>query len=239
MSKPNFPSYQVRVSPKAKRVNLTISEVGELNIVVPVGFDHRKIPEILLSKQKWIETTTAKVKAERALLCQNAKVLPQEVNLIAIGESWQVQYTNHSEFLIRELDHNQLLVSDHYPKIRHTLSQWLIGKATNYLIPQLRLVSQETSLPFCQASVRQQKSLWASCSSRRNISLNRNLLFLPPDVVHYVFIHELCHTRHMNHSSDFWTLVGSYVPNYAHLDTQLNQSRLFVPAWADISTMNL
>ncbi|MEB3125821.1 MAG: YgjP-like metallopeptidase domain-containing protein, partial [Synechococcales bacterium] len=108
MSKPNFPSYQVRVSPKAKRVNLTISEVGELNIVVPVGFDHRKIPEILLSKQKWIETTTAKVKVERALLCQNAKVLPQEVNLIAIGESWQIQYTNHSEFLIRELDNNQL-----------------------------------------------------------------------------------------------------------------------------------
>ena len=40
----------------------------------------------------------------------------------------------------------------------------------------------------------------------------------------------------MNHSSDFWTLVGSYVPNYGHLDAQLNQSRFFVPAWADIST---
>ena len=53
-----------------------------------------------------------------------------------------------------------------------------------------------------------------SCSRRRTISLNARLLLIPPDMVRYVFVHELAHTRHMNHSREFWQAVAIHVPDY-------------------------
>ncbi|NJR40930.1 MAG: M48 family metallopeptidase [Leptolyngbyaceae cyanobacterium CSU_1_4] len=94
------------------------------------------------------------------------------------------------------------------------LQYWLKRKAEAHLSPWLRLISQEINLPCHQISVRGQKTLWASCSSKKNISLNFKLLFLPPHLVRYVLIHELCHTIHLDHSQKFWALVEHKEPNY-------------------------
>jgi YgjP-like, metallopeptidase domain len=52
--------------------------------------------------------------------------------------------------------------------------------------------------------VKSQRTRWASCSAKKNLSLNTKLLFLSPDLVRYVLIHELCHTVYMDHSKEFW-----------------------------------
>jgi hypothetical protein len=66
-----------------------------------------------------------------------------------------------------------------------------------------------------------QKTRWASCSRHRTVSLNMKLLFLPPELVRYVFVHELCHTVHMNHSREFWRFLAVKEPRYKELDKQL------------------
>jgi metallopeptidase YgjP-like protein len=95
------------------------------------------------------------------------------------------------------------------------LKGWLTHKAEDHLIPWLKRVSDETGLSYSGVSIRQQQTRWGSCSSRRLISLNARLLFLPPDLVTYVLVHELCHTKHLNHSLRFWRLVESYLPDSA------------------------
>ena len=37
---------------------------------------------------------------------------------------------------------------------------------------------------------------------------------LPIKIIDYVIIHELCHTKHMNHSIEFWNLVFQLNPNF-------------------------
>ncbi len=239
-----LPPYQVRVSPKAKHVSLRISDAGELEVVIPRGFDRKTIPEIVQKKRRWIETTTAKVKAERSRLQQGAQTLPQQVQFAAIGEDWQIEYATDTALQtpIQELADGRLVlqVDSHHPLLaQHSLRNWLAYKAEMNLIPWLRRVSEEINLSFSRASVRQQKTLWASCSNKKNISLNRNLLFLPPEVVRYVFVHELCHTQHMNHSPDFWALVSRHEPDYQRLDALLNKSQLYVPAWAEVPKLGL
>jgi len=62
--------------------------------------------------------------------------------------------------------------------------------------------------------VRTQRTIWGSCSHRSTISLNARLLLIPPDMVRYVFVHELVHIRHPNHSREFWQAVAVHVPDY-------------------------
>jgi predicted metal-dependent hydrolase len=101
-----------------------------------------------------------------------------------------------------------------------------------HLVPWLERVSIETELPYENVTIRGQKTRWGSCSTQKIINLNYRLLFLPPPLVRYLFVHELCHTVHMNHSARYWALVEKKEPHYKALDTELRHAGKFVPGWA-------
>jgi predicted metal-dependent hydrolase len=65
--------------------------------------------------------------------------------------------------------------------------------------------------------IKNSKSRWGSCSSAGNLNFNYKLLFLPPALVDYVVVHELCHLRHFNHGPEFWALVAEVLPNHKAL----------------------
>lgn len=236
---PNFANYKVRESHKAKHVNLRMCPRNGLEVVVPKGFDHAQIPEILQSKQKWLTKVTQRFESQREFLNATAPDRPvTQIDLQAIAQTWHVDYypTAEPNVIVTEQPGQQLQVRGaiaHIDLCHEALRQWLADKARQYLVPGLQVVSTEIQLPFAQATVRGQKTRWASCSQRKMISLNYKLLFLPADVVRYVFVHELCHTIHMNHSAAFWNLVAEKEPNYEPLDAELQNVWQYVPAWVE------
>lgn len=62
--------------------------------------------------------------------------------------------------------------------------------------------------------IRDIKYAWGSCSSNRNITINKNLAREEEKVIEYVILHEMCHLKYMNHSKEFWALVETYIPEY-------------------------
>lgn len=60
--------------------------------------------------------------------------------------------------------------------------------------------------------VKEQRTLWGSCSTEGNLNFNWRLLLAPPEVLDYVVIHELAHLREMNHSKRFWAIVEAWCP---------------------------
>ncbi len=62
--------------------------------------------------------------------------------------------------------------------------------------------------------VRENKSTWGSCSSKNSISINLKLLFMPPEILDYVIVHELAHTKYRGHGKRFWQIVEKIMPNY-------------------------
>lgn len=86
--------------------------------------------------------------------------------------------------------------------------------AKAYFPARVAYFHQFTGGQYTTITVRDQKSRWGSCSSRGTLSFNYRLMFAPPRVLDYVVVHELCHLTHMDHSKNFWNMVGEIMPDY-------------------------
>ena len=93
--------------------------------------------------------------------------------------------------------------------------------ARKILCRRIGELAQLHDFVYQRVSIRKQKSRWGSCSSKNNINLNANLLHLPPELMDYVLLHELVHTRVKNHSKDFWDELETVVPNARQVDRRL------------------
>jgi len=117
------------------------------------------------------------------------------------------------------------------PEEAAALRRALIAKAHDVLAPMLAATAQELGFTYKRIMIRRQRTRWGSCSARGTISLNCCLLFQRPPVVRYLLVHELAHTRHMNHSKRFWQCVAQHCPEYQTLDRELRDGWKRVPGW--------
>jgi len=67
---------------------------------------------------------------------------------------------------------------------------------------------------YNRIAIRALRTRWGSCSTRGNLNFNCLLALVPPDVLDYVVVHELCHRKQMNHSRAFWAEVEAVLPDY-------------------------
>ena len=84
---------------------------------------------------------------------------------------------------------------------------------------------QKTKLVPNKIRIRNIKYAWGSCSSNRNITINLKLVDKSDEEIRYVVLHELCHLKYMNHSDNFWSLVGKYMTNYKEIRKKLKYNR--------------
>ncbi|MEL6160776.1 MAG: YgjP-like metallopeptidase domain-containing protein [Cyanobacteria bacterium J06623_5] len=256
-----MPSYAVRESQRAKHVSIKISVEGEVEVVVPPRFDRSRLPEILERRRDWILKTRSRLlrdheqapkewkveKPDKILFRWRSETVdaPTAKRGLQRGfqrdpdlEAWSVTYQPSLGNSTRCIpQRNQRLTiqgnTDHLPACQAVLRKWLAHRAQRDLAPWLRQLGFELDLPCHRISVRGQKTRWASCSNHKDISLNFKLLFLPRPLVHYVLVHELCHTVHMNHSKQFWALVGEKQPDYPWRRDALKTAWRYVPRWVE------
>ena len=69
--------------------------------------------------------------------------------------------------------------------------------------------------------IKKLKTAWGKCNSKRKITINPDLMKYDQRVIDYVVLHEFCHLRYMNHSKDFWNMVGKFMPDYKDLKKEL------------------
>jgi hypothetical protein len=230
--------YQLRVSVRARNVRLCVTVQKGLEVVVPRGYDIRNVPHILERSKRWIQAALGRVESQRqARAAMPPWQLPLQVALQADGTVWQVEgkKTGARRVSVREPAAGRIRVSgpiEDEASCRNALTRWLMRQTRYSLIPRLQEISMRTGLKYQRALVRRQTTRWASCSARRTISLNAKLLFLPPELVDYVLVHELCHLDEMNHSKRFWALVRRHHPDFRRHNGQLRELWRSIPRWA-------
>jgi predicted metal-dependent hydrolase len=231
--------YRVRISLRARNLRLSLSIREGLTVVVPRNYDLRRIPAIVEKKRTWIEAHLRRFAETAGTIDRRpAAVLPETLELPALGESWRIEYcptnTRVVGVIIEEPGRITVYgaVSDH-EACRAVLKRWLHLRAREELVPWLGRLAGQSGFKFNEALIRGQKTRWASCSSKGTISLSFKLLFLEPDWVRCVLLHELCHTVMMNHSPRFWALLSGIEPECRVIHKRMRDGWKRVPAWVE------
>ena len=221
----------IRESARSRRLLVRVHESAQVEVVVPRGTPQRLVAQFVGSHLDWITRRVARARAQ----ARPPEVFPPaQIALVAIGENWSLHLAGGSGApRVRPLGEEllQLTGAGNALAQRAALRRWLIGRARAVLPDWLAEVATLHGFQFRAAQVRLQRTRWGSCSSRGVVSLNAALLFQPTDVLRYLLLHELAHTRHMNHSRRFWEVVADCEPDYRRLDAQLRRGWRNVPDW--------
>jgi predicted metal-dependent hydrolase len=224
--------WTVRVSGRARRLSVRVYPGGRVEVVVPPGASPAAVQKFIGTHRQWIHRRVADLST--AVAVDDSR--PASVKLPAIGRHFAVEYEHSADSTarVRIAGENVLVVSGplHSERaITAALRGWLADLAREQLGNELARVAAEGGFRYTRAQIRRQRTRWGSCSASGTISLNVCLLFMRPQVVRYLLVHELCHTRHMNHSAKFWTLVASFEADYRALDRELLRGWQSVPGW--------
>jgi len=227
-------SYHWRRSPRAKQLQVRITPWQGIEVVIPTRTSKQRVRSFLTRQRKWIRATWERMQSQ---IVDADRRLPDSLALRAIGEHWQVLYRRRSGTRVRIVSRGRTLIVHHPGEdesdCRVALRTWLARRARECLGAKALHMSAATGNRYRRLQIRGQKSRWGSCSSSGTLSLNYKLLFLEPELVHYLLVHELSHTRVLDHSPRFWRLVAQYEPRWRELDAELGEAWRDVPAWVE------
>ena len=206
-----LPPHRIRFSRRARRISLRVSPGKGLEVVLPVNADPSCVPSVLARHSRWIEKHLGRMPEagsvafpQHIILNGGCEIVP--VDALALpGTSRKTPWQQ--------------------------LRQWTRELARSRLGPMLEQLAWEHGFSFTAMQVRFQKSRWGSCSIKGRINLNACLIFLPEQLIRYIILHELCHTRQMNHSANFWKLMLALDPDARTKDKAMREAWKYVPDW--------
>jgi len=102
------------------------------------------------------------------------------------------------------------------------------SEARKKLVSRLNELSGQHGFSYNKVFMRNQKTRWGSCSAKNNISLNMKLVRLPDEMIEYVLLHELVHTRIKNHTNEFWTELNRLLGDAKKMDRRLNEYKIML-----------
>lgn len=213
---------------KRKTIGIKITTEGEVIITSPFSVSEETILNIVKKKEKWI---TDKIKLVnnhtfnefRALmdgdkLSYLGKELSLEICYLNknVGQVSETQNSNNT--VVKVLDKKVIVyINNKYNKqdvIRESIIKFYKVEAERVLKQRTSYYSNTMTVNPNKITIKDQKTVWGSCSSRKNINYSYRLIMAPLDIIDYVVVHELCHLMHMNHSKEYWKTVEAILPDY-------------------------
>jgi hypothetical protein len=214
-------------SRRARRLNISIRPDREIRVAVPQGVSLKTAKVFLEKNRDWVIKSLAKIqRVENAgTEVDYSHFRTREHQLILEPRPSPDLLINITRGLIRVQYPSNLAETE-------DSVQWAIKKgiieafrieAKKHLLPRVALLADRFGFECNKVFVKNMKSRWGSCSAKNNINLNLQLMRFSDELVDYVILHELAHTRIKNHGKLFWQQVAAICPNHMEHRRQLRR----------------
>lgn len=214
-----------RVAVTTIRINrrtfqLKIISPAQIEIRAPFTMTDNEIQALLTKKHHWLASHLIKASPTPP------SVLPPK--LLFFGEEIPLRRRITTTSAITATRTADSFLLTHPPAaslsdLRHAVTAYYRQTAKTVLTAKTDLWAERIGVTYNRITIKEQKTRWGSCSAKHNLNYNWRIIQAPDDVIDYVVIHELCHLRYLNHSSDFWRLVAVFDPHYAEHRRYLRQ----------------
>lgn len=206
-----------------KTIGLTVRN-AQLYVHAPNRATKSAIDGFIAEKSKWIQN---KIELQKRSANEFSDIFNLKAFLI-LGKRYSPRLS--CKYKKAAVEDDCLMIPQKYetdiPQLRKHLIGFYKKLALTLFSRRIAEISQETGLCYSSLALTNARGKWGSCDGRNNIRLNWRLLLLPPEIIEYVMIHELCHTQYHNHSADFWLLVEK---NCLHSKTKRKILRGYSP----------
>jgi len=208
----------------ARNLKVTVNQNGEVRVTLPSMVPYAVGIKFVSSKVDWIQ----KQRNGQQIFLKHNERIGKAHHLVLYKQ-------NDISQIKTKIKDNLVMVS--YPpnyskndqqvqtKARTAVTRALKLEADSLLPQRLDYLSAKTGLQFNGVKTRYLKSRWGSCNHKNDLVLNVYLLQLPWELIDYVLLHELTHTRVLSHGPRFWSEFEKHLPNAKKMRTKIRHYR--------------
>ncbi len=168
----------------------------------------KDLPEVFGTTQENAETEAGKI-------LYQGRLLPARIHLTPDQEEG-VDYVT---------DAFDIYIQSPQADVNAMAENWLKEKAKEVLVCKTAEWAQKMGVEYNNIVVKDQQTLWASCSAKKNINYTYRIIKMPEAIRDYLIVHELSHLVHMNHGTEYWQLVAQFCPEYKTSRKWLNDNK--------------
>jgi predicted metal-dependent hydrolase len=202
----------------ARSIKISLGHGNDIRVTMPIWVPYKAGLEYLKSKSNWIEAN----RRPAAHLLHGTRIgkahqlvyFPRQVSTVSARVTQTEIRVSHPVNLSASHESVQTAAKK--------ASQKALRQEAQILLPQrLMQLAEQHDFEFASVKVKNLRSRWGSCSPQKEIALNIYLMQLPWQLIDYVLLHELTHTKHLNHSADFWSELETCLPGAKQLRKDL------------------
>lgn len=209
--------YGIEYSPRARRSRIRVNPAG-VTVTMPKGTEPEHASDFLKLNETWVLAQMDYVARAGSVAITAPGSEVRRILLRGVETPVRVVEEESTRlYAIAEPARKHIRIR--VPRGRNAdadraLELWLRREARNGIQAALRKYTKQMRVFYNRLYIMNQKTKWAGCSAKNNLSFNWRLIMAPPEVLEYIVIHELAHLIERDHSTRFWLIVGSHCPNY-------------------------
>ena len=211
--------YEVRRSSRRKKTVQISVDGGAVRVAAPTTTTESELRTIVRRRAAWIlshasEEGTPEAAPRRFVSGETLPYLGRNVSMIVEPEDARSPKVRFDHWRFRVSIPQDIDGDERYERVRGAFMKWYRERAAERLDagidrwwPRLGRGERRSVL------IRDQRRRWGSCAADGTLRFNWRVVMMPPALVEYIVVHELAHLTVMNHSTDFWELVVSALPD--------------------------
>ena len=212
----------------SRAIRLSVSLAGEVRVSLPYWLPYDAGARFASSKVDWIQ---ARLKERTSTILIDGQAIGKSHHMAFVSDPTTSRVTARVHGQQIRITHPAYLQANsmEVQTIAERAAIRALRVQAERLLPQrLQALAGAHGFTYKSASVKRLTSRWGSCDNEKNIILNLYLIQLPWQLIDYVVLHELTHTRALNHGPDFWTEFERHLPNAKNLRREIKQYRPIV-----------